>query len=145
MNCIAKSFEELSVYELYEIMKARAQIFLLEQNIVCQDLDDVDKIARHYFLEDDGEIFAYLRAYYVDEEKSRVKIGRVLSLTHGKGHGRVLMDFALRDIRENMGCDDIYVSSQKQAEGFYAKMGFVTVSDEYLEEGIPHVKMYLQK
>lgn len=145
MNCVAKNFEELSVYELYEIMKARAEIFLLEQNIVCQDLDDVDKTARHFFLEDNGKIYAYLRAYYVNTEKTCVKIGRVLSLTHGKGHGRVLMEFALRDIIENMGCKEICVSSQKQAEGFYAKMGFVTFSDEYLEEGITHVKMYLRK
>ncbi len=144
MNCVAKNFEELSVYELYEIMKARSEIFLLEQNIVCQDLDGVDKVARHYFLEDNGEIYAYLRAYYAGEDKTRVKIGRVLSLIHGKGHGRILMDFALCDIKENMGCQNIYVSSQKQAEGFYAKMGFVTVSDEYLEEGIPHVKMILK-
>ena len=144
MNLIAKNFDELTVYELYEIMKARAEIFLLEQNIVCQDLDDVDKTARHYFLEEKGEIFAYLRAYFVDEAKHTVKIGRVLSLTHGKGHGRLLMDFALNDIKSSLACDDIYVSSQKQAEGFYAKMGFVTVSDEYLEEGIPHVKMILK-
>jgi len=144
MNCVAKNFDELTVYELYEIMKARAEIFLLEQNIVCQDLDDVDKTARHYFLCDHGEIFAYLRAYFVDEAKQTVKIGRVLSLTHGKGHGRVLMNFALNDIKNCLGCENVYVSSQKQAEGFYAKMGFSTVSDEYLEEGIPHVKMVLK-
>lgn len=124
MNCVAKNFDELTVYELYEIMKARAEIFLLEQNIVCQDLDDVDKIARHYFLCDHGEIFAYLRAYFVDEAKQTVKIGRVLSLTHGKGHGRVLMNFALNDIKNCLGCENVYVAHKSRLRAFMQKWAF---------------------
>ena len=144
MNFVAKNFDELTVYELYEILKARTEIFLLEQNIVCQDLDGLDQISRHYFIDEDGKVLACLRAFYVDGERKVVKIGRVVTLTHKQGHGRALMDFALDDIKSKMPCESIYVNAQTQAEGFYAKMGFVTVSDVFDEDGIPHVKMILK-
>ncbi len=142
MNFIAKKFDELTVYELYEILKSRSQVFLLEQNIICQDMDGVDCESLHCFLWQDGCVIACLRAYYVNEDT--VKIGRVLTLTHGQGHGRILMNESLRQIKEKMPCKNIIVSSQTQARGYYEKCGFKVISDEYLEEGIPHVKMILE-
>lgn len=64
MNFISKNFSELDAREVYEILKARMKVFLLEQNIVCLDTDDVDYDAIHCFLEENGEIKAYLRAFY---------------------------------------------------------------------------------
>ena len=142
MNFIAKKFGELTVYELYEILKSRSQVFLLEQNIICQDMDGVDCESLHCFLWQDGCVIACLRAYYVNEDT--VKIGRVLTLTHGQGHGRILMNESLRQIKEKMPCKNIIVSSQTQARGYYEKCGFKVISNEYLEEGIPHVKMILE-
>ncbi len=142
MNFIAKKFDELTVYELYEILKSRSQVFLLEQNIICQDMDGVDCESLHCFLWQDGHVIACLRAYYVNEDT--VKIGRVLTLTHGQGHGRILMNESLRQIKEKMPCKNIIVSSQTQARGYYERCGFKVISDEYLEEGIPHVKMILE-
>lgn len=78
MNFIAKNFSELSLGELYEILKARSQIFIVEQNMRCQDMDDIDLAARHFFFEENGKVLAYLRAFYTDDSKSIVKIGRVL-------------------------------------------------------------------
>ena len=141
MNITVKKFNELNTAERYEILKSRAEVFLLEQNIVCQDLDDVDYESYHFFIKDENRVTAYLRAYFFDENKTVVKIGRVLTLSHGKGTGKILMDKALDEIKNKIGCEKIFVNAQTQAEGFYKKCGFVTVSEEFMEEGVPHVRM----
>ena len=144
MRFIAKNFNELSSVELYEILKARSQIFIVEQNMHCQDIDGIDFEARHFFLEENGKILAYLRAFYTDDSKSVVKIGRVLSITHGVGLGVDIMKRAIADIKKNMKCQILSLNSQKSAIGFYEKLGFKTVSDEFLEEGVIHLKMQLE-
>ena len=145
MRFIAKNFDELTAGQWYEIAKARMQVFMLEQGIICQDMDGVDYFSRHYFLEEDGRVLAYLRAFYADESKQTVQIGRVLSITHGIGLGAELMREALRDIWDTMGCRKITLHSQKHAEGFYEKLGFYPVSDEFLEEGVVHITMQLDR
>lgn len=143
MKYVAKNFDALTTTELYEILKARSQIFLLEQDIRCQDMDGVDYNSRHCFLEDDGKILAYLRAFYTDDSKNTVRIGRVLSIDHGKGLGADIMQRAILDIRDHMPCRCICLNSQKYAIGFYEKFDFKIVSGEFLEEGILHVAMQL--
>lgn len=142
MNFIAKNFDELLSTELYEILKARSQIFIVEQNMHCQDIDGIDLKARHFYLEENGKILAYLRAFYDDE--ITVRIGRVLSVTHGIGLGTKVMTEAINDIKQNMKCQKICLDSQKHAIGFYEKLGFKAVSGEFLEEGVIHVKMELE-
>lgn len=144
MKFIAKNFSELSLMELYEILKARSQIFIIEKNMHCQDIDGVDIKARHFFIEENGKLLAYLRAFYTDDSKTVVKIGRVLSITHGIGLGTDIMRKAMADINENMKCQKICLDSQKSAIGFYEKLGFKTVSGEFLEEGVIHVIMQLE-
>ncbi len=136
----AKLFEELTTRELYEIVRSRTEIFLLEQKIICQDFDGVDYEALHCFLEEKGRVVAYLRAYRAE---GGVKIGRVLSLTHGEGLGRKLMEEAIPAIGEKFSCSKILVHAQKHAQGFYEKLGFAVTSPDYLEEGILHVTMEL--
>lgn len=143
MKFTAKNFCELSLTELYEILKVRSQIFILEQNMHCQDIDGIDPEARHFFIEENGKILAYLRAFY-DEGKVVVRIGRVLSTTHGVGLGADIMRKAIADIRKNMKCRRVCLDSQKHAIGFYEKLGFRTVSGEFLEEGVIHVRMQLE-
>ncbi len=143
MNVITKKFGELTTTELYEILKARAEIFIMEQNINYQDMDDIDYKSMHCFIQEGDKVIAYLRAFYKSEDKSVVKIGRVLTLEHGKGVGRVLLEASLPAIREKMPCNKIYIEAQKHAIGFYEKFGFVTTSGEFLEEGIIHVAMEL--
>ena len=138
-----KFFDELTVRELYEIVRSRTEIFLLEQNIICQDFDGVDYDSLHCFLEDDGKVIAYLRAYRA--EGGAVKVGRVLSLTHGIGHGTRLMKEAMPVICEKFGCDKIELDAQKKAEEFYKRLGFKTISAVFMEEGLPHVKMVSEK
>jgi ElaA protein len=141
MTFVSKKFNELTLEELYEILKARCEVFAVEQQIICQDMDGVDYNSLHCFLKDNGKIVAYLRAFYMDEEPQTVKIGRVLTLTHGKGDGRRLMEESLKAIKEKMPCEGFCVHAQKYAAGYYGKFGFETVSDDFLEEGIIHVEM----
>ena len=139
-----KRFNELKTTELYEILRARSEIFLLEQNIICQDLDRVDYDSLHCFLEKDGAVVAYLRAFAIDGSQDTVKIGRVLSITHGKGLGTKIMTQAIPEIKKVFDCKKIVVSAQKHAEGFYEGLGFKVVSGEFLEENVIHVKMELE-
>ena len=141
MEFIVKNFDELSGCELYEILKARAEVFMLGQGIICQDMDGVDYSARHFFLWENGKICAYLRAFYVNE--GDIRIGRVLAINKRQGVGTILMNNALDYIKNNMPCDKITVNSQVQAEGFYAKCGFESFGEQFLEEGVAHVKMQL--
>ncbi len=141
MGFISKKFCELSAAEVYEIIKSRSEIFLLEQGIVCQDLDDVDYDSLHCFFWDGKRVAAYLRAFESLEAAGVVTVGRVLTLNHRNGMGSELMKRSIEEIKKNFACDKISVHAQKQAVGFYEKMGFRTVSDEFLEEGIVHVTM----
>ena len=141
MKFIAKDFSELSLSQLYEILRSRAEVFMLEQRIICLDMDGVDRVSRHCFLEGNDRVVAYLRAFYVDEAHTTVQIGRVLTLQHGVGLGRKLMEKSIVDLKENLGCKKICLHSQEQAAGFYEKLGFRITSEVFLEEGIPHVSM----
>ena len=143
MTFNAANFSDLSAGQLYEILKSRMEVFMLEQQIHCLDMDNVDYRSRHCFLEDRGRVLAYLRAFY-GEDRNSLQIGRVLTLHHGQGLGRELMCRTLEDLRENMPCQKLVLHSQTHAMGFYEKFGFRTVSEEFLEEGIPHVTMELE-
>ena len=144
MKLISKNFSELTSHELYEIIKSRTEIFLLEQNIICQDLDDVDYDSLHCFYEERNRVIAYLRAFYADNTKDVVKIGRVLTLNHGNGLGRKLMQDSIDVIKEKLPCKKICINAQKYATGFYEKFGFNVTSDDFLEEGVVHVAMELE-
>lgn len=144
MDFTAKRFEELTTKELYEILKSRAEIFIMEQRIRYQDMDNLDYESLHCFFVEDHRVTAYLRAFYADSDITTVKIGRVLTLKHAKGIGRDLMQQSIKAVKENMNCTKIRMDAQKHAVGFYEKFGFQTVSDEFLEAGIVHVIMELK-
>ena len=95
-----KYFNELSNVELYEILKARAAIFIVEQKCIYQDLDDIDYNSLHIFYEDNKKIIAYLRIF--PKEKDVVQIGRVLSIEHGKGFGGKILSEGIKIIKKEM-------------------------------------------
>ena len=136
-----KFFDELDTKELYEILKSRAEIFILEQNIQYVDMDNIDYKSLHCFLVENDRVIGYLRAFYQDNEKDIVKVGRVLTLHHGRGIGKELMQESIKAIKEKMNCQKIVMDAQKHAIGFYEKLGFQVMSNEFLEEGIVHVVM----
>ena len=139
MNLITKTFDELTTKELYEILKARSAVFVVEQNCVYQDIDGLDEKSLHVFFEDDGRIAAYLRAFV--KEPGVVQMGRVLTLDRGCGLGGKLLKAGIEEVRERFHPAKIYIEAQSYAVGFYAREGFRVTSEEFLEDGIPHVKM----
>ena len=143
MNLIVKKFNELTTKELYEILKARSEIFIMEQNIHYIDMDNVDYKSLHCFFMENDKVIAYLRAFYENDDKDIVRIGRVLTLSHGKGIGKELMLQSLEAIKSKMKGKKIVMNAQKHAVGFYEKLGFITTSDDFLEEGIVHQVMKL--
>ena len=144
MKLTVKKFEELTASELYEILKARAKVFIIEQNINYQDMDNIDYISFHCFYMQNNEVTAYLRAFCQSNNQSVIHIGRVLTLNHGKGTGRKLMEESIKTIKNKTKCTKICLNAQKYAVGFYEKFGFKSVSDEFLEEGIIHIAMELE-
>lgn len=140
MEIKVKSFSELTAAEVYEILKARASVFVVELGMNCLDPDGTDYNALHIFLTEDNKILAYFRAFF---ENNTVKIGRVLTINHGVGHGKELFKRAIPEIKRRFCFEKIVLDSQKTAVEFYEKLGFKAVSDEFLEEGIPHIKMEL--
>ena len=141
MEFFVKRFDELTPDELYEIIKTRFDIFVLEQNIMCRDLDDVDKTALHVYCRDaDGRVTGYLRVFWNDETAKIAQIGRVVTLTHGIGIGGALLAKGI-DVARRMGATSILLHSQEYAIGYYAKQGFEVTSDIFFEDTIPHVEM----
>ena len=143
MKLNAKYFDELTTAELYEILKARSAVFVVEQNCVYQDVDGVDYRSLHVFYESDGTVNAYLRLFPKPDEEGTVQMGRVLTVQRGTGLGGVLLKDGIRLAREKMNAQKIFLEAQCYAAGFYEREGFRICSGEFLEDGIPHVAMEL--
>ena len=141
MEIIVKAFQELSVDELYEMLQIRVAVFVVEQNCPYQDLDDKDKQAYHVFLRENGETLGYLRVIDKGNRLQEASVGRVISLKRRQGIGGALMRAGLAVAKEKFGADKVMVGAQKYAIPFYESVGFRVISDEYLEDGIPHVYM----
>lgn len=139
LKFVAKNFNELTITELYELLKARTEIFLMEQDIKYQDKDDVDYDSLHCFIQNEQKVVAYLRAFY--KENGVVQVGRVLSLYHNMGLGSLLMKKSIRAIQEKKPCERIAMDAQRHAIRFYEKLGFEVKSSVFLEAGLEHVIM----
>lgn len=141
METVVKKFSQLTAEELYEILRVRAAVFVVEQNCAYQDLDGVDLDAYHVYLKDGGEIVAYLRVVDKGKRLDEVSVGRVISLRRRCGLGSALMRAGLRVAKEKFGAETVKVGAQVYAKPFYESVGFSQISDEYLEDGIPHIYM----
>lgn len=143
MKVISKHYSELTVDELYGILKARAAVFVVEQNCPYQDLDDRDKDAYHIYLEENGEILAYLRVLKAGVVFDCAAIGRVLTTVRGMGYSTIILNEAIKLAKEVLLSEKIKIEAQTYAKGMYEKLGFVQTSEEFLEDGIPHIEMTL--
>ena len=142
MNWKFKKFDELTTNELYEILKLRAEVFVVEQDCPYQDLDDKDKWAYHLFLEDDdgSTVIAVLRILPENIAYEDMAIGRVIVKKSHRGQGlsKVMMQKAINFIIDDLGKKRIKLSGQAYLREFYEDLGFERVSDIYLEDGIDH-------
>lgn len=134
-----KTFNDLTSKELYELLKLRSEVFVVEQNCIYQDLDDIDYNSIHYFIEENGKIVAYLRTFINEEDITQ--IGRVVTKEHNKGYGRLIMQYML----DNNTSKEMILHAQVYAIGYYEKFGFKVSSEEFLEDNIPHVTMKLER
>jgi ElaA protein len=143
MQIIIKTYNELTVDELYEILKLRSIVFVVEQNCVYQDIDDIDKRSYHIYMKekDKPEIKVYLRVF--EKDKDTAQIGRVVTEkdSRRKGYASQLIEKGIEISKNEMKKTKVYLEGQVYAAKLYEKLGFKIISDEFLEDGIPHYKM----
>lgn len=146
MEWKVKKYYDLTLDELYEICKARYEVFACEQNIFQEnDFDDVDKKVFHIFLEDNKKVVAYARIIPAGINYNEASIGRVLVLKEYRRRGIAseLMNKAIDFLKGELKEKEIVISAQLYARGLYEGVGFKQISDEYSEVDIPHIKMKL--
>ena len=141
MQVKLKSFDDLTSREVYEILRLRVDVFVVEQACPYSEIDGKDYDAFHIYLENQGQILAYARVY---EEEGQVHIGRVIAKERRKGHATLILKEAIREVREKYQAGKIHIEAQTYVKKLYEKVGFVEDSEEFLLDGIKHVKMVLQ-
>lgn len=146
MKWIQKSFNELSKEELYNLLRLRVSIFIVEQACPYPEIDGRDEDSLHIWIEENKQIVAYCRIVPPETEEEHYAIGRVLVVKEkrGGGYARQLMNRAITVLREEMKVDHIWLHGQEHLRHFYGSFGFEEVSDVYLEDGIPHVDMLMK-
>ena len=154
----AKAFAELSTEQLYQILQLRQQVFVVEQDCVYLDADGLDQQALHLFAMTQGQVVACCRVLPPGVKYPEPSIGRVCTAQTQRrsGLGRELMQTALTlcaerypSVRESplatavvsVADSSVRISAQLYLQNFYASFGFITVSDVYDEDGIPHIEM----
>jgi len=142
-----KNFDELTNAELYEIIKLRIDIFVVEQNCPYNELDRKDYKSIHHFIKENDEIIAYLRMIPKGISYEESSIGRFIVKKdfRGRGYAKKILNNAIKYIQKEWNEFQIRLSGQKYLEKFYNEQGFETVSDVYLEDDIPHVEMLYNK
>jgi ElaA protein len=144
MQTVLKPFDALAPAELYKLLQLRQDVFIIEQHCIYRDLDDKDVFCHHLFLEKEGEILAYCRLVPpgISYEGS-VSIGRVSTARSQRmeGLGLLLMEKAMESAAQLWPGVPVCISAQAYLEKFYFKFGFSTISEPYLEDDIPHIKM----
>jgi ElaA protein len=143
MYTIIKPYQDLTLDELYEIMKLRIEVFINEQDCNYQDLDGTDHLADHVMVMENGILVAYARLFASGVKYEEAAIGRVITKKtfRGTNLGEHLMKESMKFLSEH-GEKKIKLSAQVYAEGFYQKVGFLrTTKEPYLEDNIPHVEM----
>ena len=141
-NCLSfhiKEFQYLTPDELYEILKARFTVFVMEQKCFYLDMDDIDYYSYHITLWHDKNVIAYARLYR-GNTPGVFHVGRLLTTVRHKGYGRSILQTCLSQAKR-CGAKRVVIDAQTHAISFYEKIGFEVISEEFMEAGIPHKKM----
>ena len=147
MDWIIKKFDELKAKDIYDILALRNEVFIVEQECAYLDCDYKDFSAYHLFLEQNSEIVAYLRVLEKGISYDEISIGRVAIKKdfRGKGLSREMMIKAIKFIENDLKETNIKIQAQSYLIKFYTSLGFKPISDEYLEDNIPHIDMMYTK
>ena len=149
IDWVCKHHSDLGKEQLYAILQLRAEVFVVEQQCVYQDIDgqDLEGDTCHLMAWDDDRLVAYLRLLDPELQGGDVVIGRVIiaPAARGTGLGDQLMIEALKQIEKYWPDTPIYLSAQAHLQGYYAKHGFVVSGEEYLEDDIAHIGMRRQQ
>ena len=143
MELVVKHFSELSAEELFEIYRLRVSVFVVEQECPYQEVDDADRVAYHLWLRDAGGIEAYARVLPQGAAFETAAMGRVIAVKRRCGLGSKIVEAAIKTAKERLDADTITIEAQTYARSLYEKHGFRQTSEEFLEDGIPHIQMQL--
>lgn len=143
MEFVIKSFKELDIHELYQILQLRSEVFVVEQDCVYQDVDFKDQKALHILGIKNNKIIAYTRIFKPGDYFENSSIGRVVVAASERkfGYGHYLMEASIKAINDNFKVHLITISAQKYLKNFYESHSFIQIGEEYLEDGIPHIRM----
>ncbi|MFN3138348.1 MAG: GNAT family N-acetyltransferase [Allomuricauda sp.] len=143
MQVSIKTFDELSIHELYQILRLRSEVFVVEQDCVYQDVDNKDQKALHIMGMKDGQVVAYTRVFKPGDYFDNVSIGRVVVRQDQRkyGLGKQIMLATMAAIDQRFPNKPIEISAQSYLLKFYTDLGFSAFGEEYLEDGIPHRRM----
>ena len=136
-----KRFDELNVDELYELLRIRSEVFVVEQDCVYQDMDGDDQASIHLWLSAGDQIVALCRVCPAGTHMSEVSVGRVITTVRGKGYGKQIMLAGIAAAIEHFHAKTIDIEAQEYAKGFYEQVGFRQSSEPFILDGIPHIKM----
>ncbi len=145
LTFIYKPFNELTPHELYEILKLRSEVFVVEQNCVFLDADDKDQVSMHVMCWQNELLAGYTRLVPAGVSYDEPSIGRVVTspkVRHA-GIGKLLMNYSISTSYDVFGKYTITIGAQFYLRNFYTSLGFQQCSDIYLEDGIQHIKMFL--
>ena len=143
ISILVKSFDDLSKIELYKILRLRAEVFIVEQDCIYQDIDDKDQKALHVILKKESEIIGYTRIFWHGDYFDEASIGRVV-ISKKERHncyGTDLMKASVNAIYATIKTKKIKISAQTYLKEFYNNLGFYEKGKEYFEDGIPHIAM----
>ena len=137
------SFDDLRVSELYEALRLRSEVFVVEQHCIYQDMDGFDKQAMHLLGVQGGELKAYARCFEPGVKFAEASFGRVLvqPAARSTGLGHALLEQAILATAQVWGPQAIRIGAQAHLVGFYARHGFKDMGKPYMEDGIPHLEM----
>ena len=140
---ITKTFPELDTEDLYQILRLRSEVFVVEQDCVYQDIDNKDQNAIHLYYKENDQIVAYTRIFKVGDYYENPCIGRVVVSKKNRGNdlGKKIMIDSIEFIKQNIKGEKIELSAQKYLDKFYKDLGFYKIGEDYLEDGIPHQRM----
>lgn len=138
-----KSFQDLTTNELYDLLQLRSEVFVVEQDCVYQDIDGKDQKALHVLGYHNTNLVAYTRIFQKGDYLEEASIGRVVVSAEARKHsfGKEIMNSSIEAVSIYFNTSTIVLSAQTYLKRFYNNLGFIEVGEEYLEDGIPHIKM----